>query len=99
MMGPGKNLAPARGFNLPCNPAVPDFLIRLQSEGKEVSTLILETKGYDPLEEVKSAAAQRWVHSVNADWQYGQWAYRIVHKVTDIDQIVKEEAKRVQPSA
>ncbi len=60
MMGPGKNLAPARGFNLPCNPAVPDFLIRLQSEGKEVSTLILETKGYE--EEVKSAAAQRWVH-------------------------------------
>jgi len=78
---------------------VPDFLIRLQCDGKEIGALILETKGYDPLEEVKSAAAQRWIHALNADWQYGQWAYRIVRKVTDIDQIVKEEAERFNPPA
>ena len=75
---------------------VPDFLVRLQCDGKEVGTLILETKGYDPLEKVKSAAAQRWVHAVNADGQYGRWAYRIAHKMTEIERIVREEADRLR---
>lgn len=30
------------------------------------------TKGYDPLEDVKRAAAERWVAAVNADGAYGQ---------------------------
>ena len=74
---------------------LPDFLVRLQSDGKEVGNLILETKGYDPLEEVKIAAAQRWVEAVNADGQYGRWAYQIARKMTDIERIVKEEAEGV----
>ena len=73
---------------------LPDFLIRLQADGNELGNLILETKGYDPLEEVKAAAAQRWIHAVNADGHYGRWAYRVTHKVTDIEGIVKEEAKK-----
>ena len=54
---------------------VPDFLIRLRGEGRR--HLILETKGYDPLEEVKASAARRWVDAVNADGRYGRWDYRI----------------------
>ena len=52
---------------------VPDFIVRLKTE--PASHLILETKGYDPLEEVKAAAAERWVAAVNADGTYGPWAY------------------------
>jgi len=37
--------------------------------------LILETKGWDPLEEVKREAAERWVAAVNADGTYGHWHY------------------------
>jgi hypothetical protein len=46
--------------------------------------LILETKGYDPLQEVKEAAAQRWVAAVNADGQFGQWAFQMVTKVSEV---------------
>lgn len=46
--------------------------------------LILETKGYDPLEEVKKAAAERWVDAVNADGTYGRWRYTIAKKTTEV---------------
>ena len=62
---------------------IPDFLVRLKTD--PVLHLILETKGYDPLEEVKTAAAHRWVNAVNAEGSYGRWRYGIVHKVGDID--------------
>jgi type III restriction enzyme len=61
---------------------VPDFLVRLKTE--PASYLILETKGYDPLEEVKRAAAERWVSAVNADGRYGSWRYAVTKKVSDI---------------
>src|SRR5438445_11043028 len=38
--------------------------------------LILETKGCDPLKEVKEAAAKRWKNAVNADVEFGSWALR-----------------------
>ena len=38
---------------------VPDFIVRL--EGEWLRQVILETKGFDPLEDVKRAAAERWV--------------------------------------
>ena len=41
--------------------------------------------GYDPLEEVKRAAAERWVAAVNADGTYGQLRYALVKKVTDTE--------------
>src|ERR1041385_9510971 len=47
---------------------VPDFMIRLKSDPP--LNLILETKGYDELEEIKHAAADRWVSAVNADGSY-----------------------------
>jgi type III restriction enzyme len=55
---------------------VPDFLIRLNVEGKW--TLILETKGYDTLRDIKKAAAERWVAAVNADGSFGKWFYEMV---------------------
>ncbi len=61
---------------------VPDFLVRLKTDPP--CHLILETKGYDPLEEVKRAAAERWVAAVNADGTYGYWQYVLVKKISDI---------------
>ena len=65
---------------------LPDFIIRLN--GGEPRYLILEVKGYDPLDEVKSAAAQRWVNAVNSDNRFGLWSYRLVKRVSDIRQVV-----------
>ena len=61
---------------------VPDFLVRLNSE--EERYLILETKGYDPLEKIKKAAAERWVGAVNADGKFGRWIYKLVKAPTEI---------------
>ncbi len=66
---------------------VPDFIVRLKSDSPR--HLILETKGYDPLEEVKHAAAERWVSAVNADGTFGYWEYAIAKKVSDVPKILK----------
>ncbi|MCP9472341.1 MAG: hypothetical protein NNA30_06370, partial [Nitrospira sp.] len=66
---------------------VPDFLVRLKTE--PVTHLILETKGYDPLEEVKRAAAERWVTAVNADGTYGTWRYAVIKKVSDMPSLLE----------
>ena len=50
--------------------------------------LILETKGFDPLEEVKIAAAKRWVAAVNADGTYGRWRYELTKRVADIPSLL-----------
>jgi type III restriction enzyme len=61
---------------------IPDFLIKLMDRPEE--TLILETKGYDPLAEVKASAAQRWVNAVNADGSYGVWRYELARSVAAV---------------
>lgn len=65
---------------------VPDFIVRLKSEPPV--HLILETKGYDPLEEIKRQAAERWVAAVNAEGSYGAWRYGIAKKIGEIPRIV-----------
>ena len=55
---------------------LPDFIVRLAC-GEE-RYLILETKGYDPLKDVKTQAARRWVDAVNANGGFGTWAYELV---------------------
>jgi type III restriction enzyme len=65
---------------------VPDFLIRLS--GDPPRYLILETKGFDPLEEVKRSAAERWTAAVSADGGYGNWRYALAKKVTDVPRIL-----------
>jgi type III restriction enzyme len=59
----------------------PDFLIRLNCPAP--AYLILEVKGYDPLQEIKRAAAERWVAAVNADGKHGFWQYRVVKDVSE----------------
>lgn len=61
---------------------VPDFIVRLKDS--QPCHLILEIKGFDPTEEVKRAAAERWVTAVNADGCYGKWRYAVAKKVSDI---------------
>jgi type III restriction enzyme len=60
----------------------PDFLVRLKCA--EPWQLILEVKGFDPLEEVKKAAAERWVGAVNAEVSFGRWSYAVVKKPSKI---------------
>jgi type III restriction enzyme len=67
---------------------VPDFLVRLNTEQERY--LILETKGYDPLERIKKAAAERWVSAVNVDGKFGQWVYRLAKAPTEIPGILSE---------
>ncbi|MGH2359350.1 MAG: hypothetical protein ACRDGM_02255 [bacterium] len=74
---------------------VPDFLVRLKTDPPR--HLILETKGYDPLEQVKHAAAERWVAAVNADGSYGRWQYAIAKNVSDIPQILEKAAASRKP--
>jgi type III restriction enzyme len=65
---------------------IPDFIIRLDNGVQ----LILETKGYDPLDEVKAAAAYRWVDAVNADGSFGEWRYAVAHEVSKVEPILDE---------
>jgi type III restriction enzyme len=73
---------------------VPDFIVRLK--GAPPLHLILETKGYDPLKQVKSDAAERWVKAVNADGTKGRWAYRLVTNPNDVTRALDEVAKEVE---
>jgi type III restriction enzyme len=54
---------------------VPGFIIRLK--GDPPIYLILETKGFDELADIKTQAAQRWVKAVNADGRFGTWLYAL----------------------
>ena len=67
---------------------IPDFIVRLKTSPPV--NLILETKGYDEKEEIKVAAARRWVAAVNADGSYGQWEYAIAKRPTDVVKILSE---------
>lgn len=76
------------GFSIPylhngqMHDYVPDFIIKLNTTPE--AHLILETKGYDPLAEVKKHAAERWVSAVNSDGGYGLWHYVICPKPEDV---------------
>jgi type III restriction enzyme len=73
----------ALGFTIPylhdgrTHDYIPDFIVRLENGVH----LILETKGHDVLEHVKTQAAERWVAAVNADGSHGEWRYAIVHEM------------------
>jgi type III restriction enzyme len=61
---------------------IPDFIVRLKTS--PAVHLILETKGFDELADVKAAAAERWVAAVNANGQFGTWRYSMVRNVPDV---------------
>jgi type III restriction enzyme len=69
---------------------IPDFLVKLTNG----LTLILETKGHDPLEGVKIQAAERWVRAVNMDGGHGQWRYELTHNPNEVPQIIDRAAER-----
>lgn len=70
---------------------MPDFIARLKTE--PLIQLILETKGYDPLAEVKKGAAERWVNAVNGDGSYGRWAYAMVRETSEVNGVVTKTAE------
>lgn len=65
----------------------PDFIIRLEME--EEHYLILETKGYDPLKEIKQAAAERWCNAVNAHGGFGDWTFEMTDKPERVRSILE----------
>lgn len=67
---------------------IPDFIIRLASEDGVARHLILETKGYDPLDGVKAAAAERWCAAVNADGRYGGWRFAMARRIEDVPYLI-----------
>ncbi|MBI4577060.1 MAG: DEAD/DEAH box helicase family protein [Planctomycetes bacterium] len=83
------------GFGIPylwngeAHDYVPDFVIRLR-DGRQ---LILETKGFDPLEKVKRAAAERWVAAVNADGRYGHWSYGMARRPEEVASRIDEAVR------
>jgi type III restriction enzyme len=70
---------------------VPDFIVRLKTN--PVVHLILETKGFDDLAEVKAEAAHRWVAAVNADGQFGRWSFAMARKMPDVRVILDSQLK------
>jgi type III restriction enzyme len=52
---------------------IPDFIIRFKTS--KSNYLILETKGWDELRDVKKAAALRWISAINNDGKHGYWQY------------------------
>lgn len=69
---------------------VPDFIIRLKTGSDREHHLILETKGFDPLEEIKKAAAERWVKAVNVDGRFGVWHYAVARKPHEVKERLSE---------
>jgi len=97
-----KDIAEAKlGFAIPyshnceAKEYIPDFLIRLRMNGKEVGMLILETKGYDPLASAKEAGARRWIAAVNADCSHGRWAYRLIKSPTDTPKAIRSAGEEL----
>jgi len=74
---------------------LPDFLVRVRKDGREVGTLILETKGYDPAGYAKIDGAQRWVAAVNAEGSHGRWAYRCLSSPTDVPAALQSAAEEL----
>ena len=70
---------------------LPDFIIRLAGDVQRY--LILEIKGYDPLMDVKTQAAHRWIRAVNAAGRFGAWDYALVSDMAKIGEAIRRSAK------
>jgi len=67
---------------------VADFIIRLK--GDPNIHLILETKGFDDLAEIKAQAAERWVNAVNAYGRFGTWRYAMARELKQVASLIAE---------
>ena len=72
---------------------IPDFIVRLD----DGVNLVLETKGHDPKEGVKTQAAERWVRAVNAEGSFGEWRYEIAHKMNAIPALIDSLVQELAP--
>ncbi|MBI4606008.1 MAG: hypothetical protein HY721_28925, partial [Planctomycetes bacterium] len=52
-------------------------------------------KGFDPLEDLKRAAAERWVSAVNADGTKGRWLYAVAKEPAEIEGILRRATESV----
>jgi type III restriction enzyme len=69
----------------------PDFVVRLNGNGNGADAyLIIETKGFDPLRDIKKAAAERWVAAVNADGHYGFWRFALANRPEEVRGILED---------
>ncbi|WP_228036863.1 DEAD/DEAH box helicase family protein [Cuspidothrix issatschenkoi] len=71
---------------------IPDFIIRFNTP--QLNYLILETKGYDLLRDVKRNAAIRWCHAINANGKHGYWQYAMTG-LKEVRQLIDEAVKNV----
>jgi type III restriction enzyme len=74
-------------FNGQPHDFVPDFIIRLEKLEEEY--LVLEVKGFDPLRDVKEAAARRWASAVNADGRFGRWSFAMATSIEDVSHFLQ----------
>jgi type III restriction enzyme len=69
---------------------LPDFIIKLADAPNRY--LILETKGFDELADIKAQASDRWVKAVNADGTFGSWRYAMTRKPGDVASAISASA-------
>jgi len=50
---------------------------------------------FDQLEDVKKAAAERWIKAVNVDGTFGHWQYAIARKPEDVIARLDEALARI----
>lgn len=67
---------------------VPDFLVKLKSDPPTM--LIVETKGFDPLADIKRQAAERWTSAVTAEESYGVWRYVMVKNPAEVRKVIEQ---------
>ena len=53
-----------------------------------------ESLGFDPLGEVKKAAAERWVKAVNAEGKFGHWQYAVARRPEKVTKRIDAAVKR-----
>lgn len=82
-------------YNGQAHDYVPDFIVRLAVEKPHNNYLILETKGFDPLENVKKAASERWTKAVNEDGRFGRWQYAVAKKPTEVRALLEKAVNQL----
>ena len=75
---------------------VPDFIIRLKTAGTVPPDP--GNQGLRPVEDVKRAAAERWVAAVNAEGSFGHWEYALAKKVSDTSAALNAALAKVRSS-
>lgn len=74
----------------------PDFLIRLLN-GK---MLVLEVKGRDDQQnKTKRQYLSEWIEAVNSDGRFGEWAWAVSFRTSDIQDIIAKHSKDISVQA